>query len=392
MIKVNKIISLLLVILSLFGCNNLSRNEISVETIPATCYAEGYVEHRFDDGYIFRDNFTPKIEHNYHIYSFSNDENIVRHICSNCGNQIVEYVSEEINTDVDTNVERQRPSFIGLDTMACAMILEQNIDDCIRSIRLADKHGAYGFMVYVSCLKSEYRTLEQLKKIFYCTEKPVLAIAYNNSYFFPQNLTYDEIASLLILSIQAGASAVDIMGYLYDDYETMPSSLKANKTYWEEKGYSMSFVDLKPKEVTGDENVINKQNELISQVHALGGEVLLSLHVGVIMNSNQIVDLALFMLKQDIDIIKMVLSGSSKETVIEHLKACMELTKKQQEGAFPIKYSVHGQSSLSRIMCPMFGSYIAFCVDKYTEVETNIQVDLETMLAILNSPELKGGE
>ena len=49
MIKVNKIISLLLVILSLFGCNNLSRKEISVETIPATCYAEGYVEHRFSN-------------------------------------------------------------------------------------------------------------------------------------------------------------------------------------------------------------------------------------------------------------------------------------------------------------------------------------------------------
>ena len=47
-------------------------------------------------------------------------------------------------------------------------------------------------------------------------------------------------------------------------------------------------------------------------------------------------------------------------------------------------------STLSRLMCPMFGSYIAFCVDEYTTSETNIQIDLETMVAILESPELSG--
>ena len=40
-------------------------------------------------------------------------------------------------------------------------------------------------------------------------------------------------------------------------------------------------------------------------------------------------------------------------------------------------------------MCPMFGSYIAFCVDEYTQAQTTIQIDLQTMVDIMNSPEMK---
>ena len=40
-------------------------------------------------------------------------------------------------------------------------------------------------------------------------------------------------------------------------------------------------------------------------------------------------------------------------------------------------------------MCPMFGSYIAFCVDEYTQVQTNIQIELDTMADLFEDGELK---
>ncbi len=371
---------------------NPDRKEISICTVDPTCCVDGYTEHTFSDGYVCRDNFTPKREHDYLEFSYGAEKNLTRYICRECGTEKLEYAETEVSTDVEIDRDRARPSFAGLDVMACAMIIERNADDAIRAIRTAESHGAFGFMVYISCMDPEERTLEKFERIMYCTDKPVLTIAYGASTFFPQNFTSEDMAEILKLSVLAGAAAVDMPGYLFDDYGAMPGVLKANMTYWEERGYDMSFVSAMPKEVCGNTEVLERQKRFIDEIHALGGEVLISVHAGVTMTSSQIIALNEFIKDQDPDIIKLVLSGNSKDTVIEHLKACMELEKLQMAGAFDCKFSVHGQSTLSRLMCPMFGSYIAFCVDRYTEVETNIQIELDTMVAILNSPEFKGAK
>lgn len=368
------------------------RQLVSVCTVDPTCYSEGYMERTYSDGYVCRDTFTPKSEHKYLEFTYGAEKNLVRYICRDCGMERLNYVETEISTEVTVDRTRERPSFAGLDVMACAMIIERNAEDTVRAIRIAESHGAYGFMVYVSCMDPQERTLEKLERIMHCTDKPILTIAYGSNTFFPQNFTSQNMADILMLSVQAGAAAVDMPGYLFDDYNGTTQALKNNRAYWEEKGYDMSFVSASPKEVCGDPAVLAEQKKFIDGIHALGGEVLISVHAGVAMTSEQIVALNEFIKDQNADIIKLVLSGSSKETVIEHLKACIELEKRQNAGTFDCKFSVHGQSTLSRLMCPMFGSYIAFCVDRYTEVETNIQIELDTMLAILNSPELKGAK
>lgn len=369
-----------------------SRQLVSLCTVDPTCYAEGYTERTYSDGYVCRDTFTPKSGHKYLEFTYGAEKNLVRYVCRDCGMERLEYVEADISTEVTVNRDRERPSFAGLDVMACAMIIERNAEDAVRAIRIAESHGAYGFMVYVGSMDATERTLEKLEKVMHCTDKPVLAITYGESLFFPQSFTSQDMADILRLSVQAGAAAVDMPGYLFDDYGGTVQVLKNNRAYWEQKGYDMSFVSASPKEVCGDPAVLAEQKQFIDEIHALGGEVLISVHAGVAMTSEQIVALNEFIEDQNADIVKLVLSGSSKETVIEHLKACIELEKRQKAGTFGCKFSVHGQSTLSRLMGPMFGSYIAFCVDRYTQVETNIQVELDTMLAILNSPELKGAK
>lgn len=360
--------------------------EVKRIVVDATCETEGYIEHHYSDGYVCRDTFVSKKEHSYIEFKLGLEASVTRYVCQYCGRDKEVYSDVKINTDVVIDPNRKRPSFAGLDVMVCSMILERTPEEAILAIRKAEAKGALGFMIYVSCLDPEYRNFDDLQRIMQCTEKPILAIAYNNSTFIPQNLTYEDMASLLKLSVRAGAAAVDMQAFMWDDFNTTTKTLKENAAYFEAMGYDMSFASANPKEISGNLYALQMQKAFIDEIHALGGEVLISIHANVQMTASQIVAMAKFAEQNGADIVKMVLGGSTKETVIEHLKACIELEK---PGVLNAKFSVHGQSSLSRLMGPMFGSYIAFCVDEYTQVQTNIQIDLQTMVDIINSPEMK---
>lgn len=360
--------------------------EVKRIVVEATCQSEGYTERHYSDGYVCRDTFVEKTDHKYIEFSLGTEANIKRYVCRDCGIDKEIYTDIEINSDVTINPNRKTPSFAGLDVMVCSMILERTPDEAIRAIRKAEAKGAFGFMIYVTCLDPEYRNFDDLQRIMHCTDKPILAIAYNNSTFIPQNIGYEEMAELLKLSVRAGAAAVDMQSFMWDDFNTTTATLKANKAYFENLGYDMSFADANPKEISGNLDALRMQKQFIDEIHALGGEVLISIHANVQMNASQIVAMAKFAEQNGADIVKMVLGGNTKETVIEHLKACIELEK---PGVLNAKFSVHGQSSLSRLMGPMFGSYIAFCVDEYTQAQTTIQIDLQTMVDIMNSPEMK---
>lgn len=379
------LISFLTLILMLVSCGGTDRVEVSRSVVDPTCLTEGYTEHTYSDGYVCRDTFVDKIDHDYIDFTIGEEKYVYRSMCRFCGKEKLEYIEEEISTEVVINRNRKKPVFTGYDVIAVAMIIERTPDDAIRAIRRAEKHGAYGFMIYVSCLDFEYRTLEHLERIMYSTDLPVLAIAYSVSLFQPQSLSYDDMVNLLKLSVQAGACAVDLQAFTYGDFATTTQTLHDYRSYWEEKGFDMSFANYNPKEVCADPAVLAKQKVVIDEIHALGAEVLLSVHANVSLPAEQTLALGKFIEAQGVDVVKIVLGGSSKETVVEHLKAIIAMDKEMK-----CKFSVHGQSTLSRLMGPMFGSYIAFCVDEYTPVETNIQIDLETMVAILNSPELKG--
>ncbi len=379
-------LSLPLVAISLFSCSQVKTFDVEVKIVAATCISEGYTEHIRNDGYIYRDNFTPKTDHHYSDFTIGGDDGVVYHICDVCGKLGYDFVEQEISTEVVIDHMREKPVFTDHKVMAVSMIIENNPDDAIIKIRKSEAHGATGFMVYISALDPIYRNVDDLERIMYCTNLPVLAIAYNGTFAgTTTQLSPEETANLLKLSVQAGACAVDMPGYLYNNYNSIPTENKELKAEYVADGIDVSFVDANAKEISLNKTVIASQRAFIEDIHQLGAEVLYSAHVGVALTTEQTVAAAKFIEYIGADVAKLVLSGSSKDTVIDHLKSCIIL-----EQELGIKFSVHGQSTLSRLMCPMFGSYIAFCVDEYTNDETNIQIDLATMVAILNSPELSG--
>lgn len=115
----------------------------------------------------------------------------------------------------------------------------------------------------------------------------------------------------------------------------------------------------------------------------MGAEVLLSCHPGVRMNSDEVVDLALFLEKRSPDIIKIVTFTENENDLLESFKAMMLLKK---EVKTPVSYHANGNAgSLSRIINPLLGGHIVFCIDRYNESSTMEQLELKTAKTALES-------
>lgn len=143
-----------------------------------------------------------------------------------------------------------------------------------------------------------------------------------------------------------------------------------------------SFTKGNPKEIVTDNAVISKQCELIERVHSAGAEVLLSCHPGIPMTCEQVVELALFLEQRNPDIIKIVTVANNDSDLLESIKTMMTLKKELKT---PVSYHASGAAGmLSRILNPILGGQIAFCVDRYNAASVMEQIDLRTAKAIVD--------
>ena len=231
--------------------------------------------------------------------------------------------------------------------------------------------GAGMVDLHISCL--ENIDSDTLKAIIGTSKLPILALNYNNTCNWKDaGFSEDERVDSLLRAVSAGAAGIDMQGYTFH----RPSR---DNFYGEDK---YSFTKGNPKEVVTDEEIISKQCELIEMVHAGGAEVLMSCHPGIPMNCQQVVELALFMEKRNPDIIKIVTTATNEDDLLESFKT-MDALKKELKT--PISYHVSGKAgSLSRIINPILGGHIIFCVDRFDESSTMEQLDLKTVKAVVD--------
>jgi hypothetical protein len=226
--------------------------------------------------------------------------------------------------------------------------------------------------LHLSCL--ECSDVESLQKIVTASKLPILALNYNSLYGGGSaELSEKERVASLLRAVEAGAAGIDMQGYTYH----LPSKTE----FCGQDLYS--FTKGNPKEVVTDEAIISKQCELIERVHHAGAEVLLSCHPGIPMTSDQVVDLALFLEKRKPDIVKIVTKANDEEELLESIKTMMLLKKELKT---PVSYHANGRAGmLSRILNPVLGGQIAFCIDRYTEASIMEQLDLRTAKAIVEN-------
>ena len=252
------------------------------------------------------------------------------------------------------------------------VIREEDTKSAIAEIKNCLYDGADMIDLHMSCLQDT--SLQALKSIIQSSKLPVLALNYNNKCdWSTAGYTEEEREELFLRAVEAGASGVDIQGYTYD--------LSSKNAFCGEDKYS--FTKGNPKEIVTDEKIIQKQCELIERIHGMGAEVLLSCHPNIPMNCEQVVNLALFLEKRNPDIIKIVTTANTDEEMIESIKTMVALKK---EIKTPISYHAAGsKGKLSRVLNPVLGGQIAFCVDRYSKSSTMEQLDLKTVETIIKN-------
>ena len=128
--------------------------------------------------------------------------------------------------------------------------------------------------------------------------------------------------------------------------------------------------------------MIQKQKELIGKVHAMGGEVLLSVHPMIPMDCGQVVELAKFLEQRGPDIIKIICRADTEEQLAESFATMIRLKK---EIKTPIHYHCAGEvGKPSRIINPLLGGYLCFCNDGYHAGSNLEQPDLQIVRAIID--------
>ena len=253
------------------------------------------------------------------------------------------------------------------------VIKERRVMDAIGEIRNCRYDGADMIDLHLSCL--EENCIEDLRKIIASSQLPVLALFYHNITFGTGDIecSEEERIALFMRAAEAGAAGIDIQGYTYH--------LPSKAGFCGEDKYS--FTKGNPKEVVTDEAVISKQCELIERVHSMGAEVLLSCHPGIPMCCEQVVELAQFLEKRNPDIIKIVTTASNDDELFEAIKT-MKVLKKEIKT--PISYHASGEAGmLSRILNPVLGGQIAFCVDRYNGASAMEQIDLRTARTVVDN-------
>ena len=252
------------------------------------------------------------------------------------------------------------------------VVRETTTRGAIAQIKNCLYDGAGMIDLHLSCL--ECSSEEELRKIVDSTSLPILALNYNNTLLWENaGLSEEERVESMLRAVRAGAAGVDIQGYTYD--------LPSKSGFHGEDKYS--FTKGNPHEVVTDEAIIAKQCALIDQVHEMGAQVLLSCHPRIPMNAEQVVELALFLEQRKPDVIKIVTKAENDEQLLESFRAMVLLKKAVKT---PVAYHANGKAGmLSRLINPVLGGHMAFCVDRFDAGSTLEQLDLRSAKTIIEA-------
>ena len=202
-----------------------------------------------------------------------------------------------------------------------AVIRERTPREAIAEIKNYALHGAHGADLHLSCLEEQYRNVESISEIVKQSPLPILGLNYNqNPDWTVTETTEEERIGLLMMSIEAGAAGIDMQGYTFD----RPSHFAFNEDF---AHLDYSFIKNKPREVVLDPKIIEKQCELIEQIHFKGAEVLLSNHLLIPMKTEELVDFCLFIEQRKPDMIKIVTVCNTEEEMLECFKAMATIKK-----------------------------------------------------------------
>ena len=255
--------------------------------------------------------------------------------------------------------------------VAASVVRERTVKDAIGAIKNSLYAGAGAIDLHLSCLDDEFKNVESIKQIMDCTSLPILVLNYNHNYDYSDYPdTEENRIRLLEIGAEAGASAVDMQGYSFN--------LDIKTRFQEEYATSdMLFAHKKPKEVALDPETVKKQMDFIDKMHGQGTEVLLSCHTQVNLNTEECVSLCKLLETRNPDIIKLVVPCNTDEELAENFKTM--ITLKKEITKCKIHFHCSGKKGkITRIVNPMLGAHLAFCIERFGVNAHHEQLDLRS--------------
>ena len=226
-----------------------------------------------------------------------------------------------------------RPSFLRLKSPYLAAIIEGATPDATIAGMLRCEHdGAEAFAVSLAAWAPDRLTLEELSRVFHCTGRPMMPLCYRSGSLAADKMDDDARAELMLLCVDAGAAACDIMGDMYD-----PA----------------------PRERTLDSRAVEKQKRLIDRVHAKGAEVLMSSHApSEFLRGEETLEHLSDFVARGADIAKIVVRADSEDELIEALRTTV-LLKRELKAPF-VHLCCGRYGRLQRYVAPSLGAALTF--------------------------------
>ncbi len=254
----------------------------------------------------------------------------------------------------------------------CTILSDSNPTDSIRSIRLSDYDGTDAYEMNLMMLRKEFLNEKDLRYVFQSTVKPIIVCHYQWDYEAPLDMGEEERFELLLNTVRWGASGIDLEADAYDPSSGPPE--------WSEEARAYSLDrSSKPRDWTTDPAAIQRQREIIEEVHRLGGEVLMCAHTRVHLSVEEAVSMAKEMEARGADIAKVVSVNTNYEDLLDSMRATLEI---KNALGIPFIMMSHGEhSKIGRVVCPILGSMLAFCTQPLSPGGYPLQPPISAMKA-----------
>ena len=226
-----------------------------------------------------------------------------------------------------------------------AMLRSTTLEGLLSEIERVKEEGTDAFGFQIDLLRVEDRSPEAYRAIFGAMSAP----CYTTNYARPNFDRFDdeELTRELLLALECGATLLDIRHDLYDR---------------------------QPDELSYDPVAVERQKALIEEIHARGGEVLMSAHVLRYQTPEQVLAIAKEQKARGADIAKIVIDANNDEELAECFRASLLL---KSELGIPCLFLCNGTHCIRhRRLAPAVAGDMFLVVEPNLRKENQPPIDL----------------
>lgn len=226
-----------------------------------------------------------------------------------------------------------------------AMLRSTTLTDLLAEIERIKSVGTDAFGFQIDILREEDRSPEAYRTLYRAMGVP----CYTTNYARPNFDRFDdeELTRELLLALECGATLLDIRHDLYDR---------------------------QPDELSCDPVAVERQKALIEEIHARGGEVLMSAHVLHYQTPEEVLAIAMEQKARGADIAKIVIDANSDEELAECFRATLLL---KRELGIPFLFLCNGTHCIRhRRLGPAVAGDMFLAVEPNLRKENQPPIDL----------------